>query len=487
MSASPPPAAAAAPADPADQPTPTPNILAQRYASEPMRRIWAPSEKVRRERLLWVAVMQAQRELGMAIPKKSITASAAKVNQIDLAAIAEREAQTRHDLKARIEEFCALSGHEHIHLGMTSRDITENIEQSQLRDSLLVLRAKAIAVLATITELATQHANTLVAARTHNVVAQTTTFGKRLATCGEELMMALEALEALLEGMRLRGIKGAVGTQQDLLQLFEGDHQKVAELEKRIAQHLDFERLHTASAQVSPRSFELAFVSLLVQLVSGPASLAVTLRLMAGHGHVAEGFADGQVGSSAMPHKNNPRLCERVGGLKTVLAGYLAMASELAGQQWNEGDVSCSVVRRVMLPDACYACDGLLDTFLAVLEDLEVSEESLREEARDRLLELSSSSLLSEAVAAGIGREVAHTLLSRHIRSIKNASAEEFAKKLGDDEIFPMTEPQVLDLLEKAFLPGGAAAHQVEQFTHQANTWLKEYSAAAKYDPPDPV
>jgi len=472
--------------------TPVPNILAERYASTQMRGIWAFEKKIRRERLLWLCILKAQRELGLNIPEASEAAFEAKVDEIDLGSIAQREARTRHDLKARIEEFCELAGYQHIHLGLTSRDITENVEQAQMRDALLLLRGKAAAVLACLCSKAQQYSSLVMAGRTHNVVAQVTTLGKRFATCGEELMVAMEAIDALLGRMRLRGLKGPVGTQQDLFQLFNGDYEKIKQLEMRVAQHLGFEGVQTSSAQVYPRSFDLECVSALLKLVAGPASLALTFRLMAGEGHFFEGFEEGQVGSSAMPHKNNPRLCERIAGLKTILVGHLAMASELTGAQWNEGDISCSVVRRVMLPDACFATDAVLDNFLAVLEGLEISEESLGAEVRDWMIALSSTKVLSMAVALGLGREEAHKVISRHILDSDEAtfsftSIARFARDLGSDKAFPLNETQVLSLFEDEIRPSGAATHQVKAFLEQADVWIKRFPEARKYAPKNPI
>ncbi len=204
--------------------------------------------------------------------------------------------------------------------------------------------------------------------RTHNVPAQPVTLGKRFAQAGEELLAAHRELTTLRDDLALRGIKGPVGSQQDQLQLL-GSAERVAELEARIADHLGFGSTLAAVGQVYPRSWDLAVVSSLTRLASGPSNLALTVRLMAGHDLVTEGFRAGQVGSSAMPHKMNTRSCERINGLRVILNGYLTMAAGLAGDQWNEGDVSCSVVRRVVLPDAFFALDGLYETTFAVLRD----------------------------------------------------------------------------------------------------------------------
>ncbi|MHB1139327.1 MAG: lyase family protein, partial [Microthrixaceae bacterium] len=335
--------------------TDVPNILASRYASAEMGELWSAEHKVRLERELWIAVMRAQRDLGIDVPDDAIAAYESVVDRVDLDSIQSRERVTRHDVKARLEEFSALAGHEHAHKGMTSRDLTENVEQLQVRRSLELLLTRAVAASALLAELSVQHRETVIVGRSHNVAAQATTLGKRFANAGEELLLAITRLEELLARYPMRGLKGPVGTQQDQLDLLDGDASRMAELESAVAAHLGFEHTLTNVGQIYPRSLDLDVVGALVQLVAGPSSLATTLRLMAGNELVTEGFREGQVGSSAMPHKMNARSCERINGFRVILNGHLTMAAGMAGEQWNEGDVSCSVVRRVLLPDACFA------------------------------------------------------------------------------------------------------------------------------------
>ena len=246
------------------------------------------------------------------------------------------------------------------------------------------------------------------AGRSHNVAAQATTLGKRFATVADEMLIALERVEDLLARYPLRGIKGPMGTAQDMLDLLDGDAAKLAELEQRVAAHLGFERVLTSVGQVYPRSLDFDVVSALVQLVAGPSNLATTIRLMAGNELVTEGFKEGQVGSSAMPHKMNSRSCERVNGLAVVLRGHLSMLGELAGDQWNEGDVSDSVVRRVALPDAFFAADGLFQTFLTVLDEFGAFPAVIQRELDRYLPFLATTKVLMAAVRNGVGRESAH-------------------------------------------------------------------------------
>ncbi|HWU22548.1 MAG TPA: lyase family protein, partial [Nocardioides sp.] len=284
-----------------------PNVLATRYAAADLAHIWSPEHKIVLERQLWIAVLKAQAELGIDVPEGVVEAYEKVVENVDLASIAARERITRHDVKARIEEFSALAGHEHIHKGMTSRDLTENVEQLQVKQSLELMRERAIAAAARLARLAAEHETTVMAGRSHNVAAQATTLGKRFATVADELLIAIERIEDLLRRYPLRGIKGPMGTAQDMLDLLDGDASKLATLEQAVAAHLGFDRVLTSVGQVYPRSLDFDVLSTLVQLTAAPSNLATTIRLMAGNEIVTEGFKEGQVGSSAMPHKMNTR------------------------------------------------------------------------------------------------------------------------------------------------------------------------------------
>jgi adenylosuccinate lyase len=479
----------------------TPNVLAHRYASPEIARIWSPEHKIVLERQLWIAVLKAQRDLGVETPDGVIEAYEAVVDQVDLASIAERERVTRHDVKARIEEFAALAGSEHIHKGMTSRDLTENVEQLQVRASLQVLRSRAVAALARLGRLAAEHAELVMAGRSHNVAAQATTLGKRFATVADELLTGVGRLDDLLARYPLRGIKGPVGTAQDQLDLLGGapggsagpgaadGFAKLAELEQRVAEHLGFERVLTSVGQVYPRSLDYDVVTSLAQLVAAPSNLATTIRLMAGNELVTEGFKPGQVGSSAMPHKMNTRSCERVNGLAVIVRGYVSMVGELAGDQWNEGDVSCSVVRRVALPDAFYAADGLFETFLTVLDEFGVFPAVVQRELDRYLPFLATTKVLMSAVRAGVGREAAHEAIKEHAVAValemreQGSAGNDLFARLAADERLALTEADLASLVAAPLEFTGAATAQVAAVVAQVDEIVIADPAAAAYTP----
>lgn len=468
-----------------------PNVLADRYASAALRNIWSAEGRILLEREFWIAVMKGQRELGLDIPAEAIEAYEKVKEQINLDSINARERITRHDVKARIEEFNDLAGHEHIHKGMTSRDLTENVEQLQVWKSLEIIRDKCVSALSGLAGLSARYRDLTLAGRTHNVAAQPTTFGKRVSMFGEELLLNFQGIQALMSRYAVRGLKGAVGTQLDQLSLFAQNAETVATLEQKICSHLGIPHKWTNVGQVYPRSLDYAVVSSLVEITAPASSFCKTLRLMSGHELASEGFAPGQTGSSAMPHKMNARSCERVNGFHVILKGHLTMAAGLAGDQWNEGDVSCSVVRRVVLPDSFFAADGLMETFLTILNQMEAYPTVIEAELNRYLPFLLTTTILMEAVKKGVGRETAHEVIKEHaVATVKDLRAgiivrNDLMERLAADGRLKLD----LDTLNEIFNAGekatGMAPDQVDTFICAVSKIAEEYPEAAAYKPGD--
>jgi adenylosuccinate lyase len=443
-----------------------PNVLAGRYASSSMATLWSPAHKVVLERQLWLAVLRAQRELGVEVPDGAVEAYQRVVDQgldaVDLDSIAERERVTRHDVKARIEEFAALAGHEQIHKGMTSRDLTENVEQLQVRASLQLVRTKTLAVLSRLARRAGEYDTLVMTGRSHNVAAQATTLGKRFATVADELLVALTRLDELLARYRL---------------------------EAAVASHLGFASALTSVGQVYPRSLDYDVLTALVQLAAAPSSMAKTIRLMAGNELVTEGFKPGQVGSSAMPHKMNTRSAERINGFTVILRGYASMAGELAGDQWNEGDVSCSVVRRVALPDAFFALDGLLETTLTVLDEFGAFPAVVARELDRYLPFLATTKVLMAAVRAGVGRESAHEIIKENAVAValemreKGSEGNDLFARLAADSRLGLSADVLAGLLADPISFTGAARAQVAAVLAAVEAVLAGEPSAALYQP----
>jgi adenylosuccinate lyase len=462
------------------------SVLADRYASKAMRAIFAPEEKIIAERRLWLAVARAQNKLGHTIADSVIADYEKVLNKVDLASIDAREKVTRHDVKARIEEFNALAGHEAIHAGMTSRDVTENIEALQIKNGLEIVHGKVVAVLAQLGEKAAQYSAQPIAGRSHNVPAQITTLGKRFASAAEELLFAYERLTSLQDRYPMRGIKGPVGTAQDSIDLL-GSSKSHQSLELEIANDLGFNRVLDSTGQIYPRSFDYDVVTTLVQLAASPSSLATSIRLMAGAELVTEGFKDGQVGSSAMPHKMNTRSCERINGLSVILRGYASMVSELAGDQWNEGDVSCSVVRRVALPDAFYAIDGLLETTLTVLNEFGAFPAVIQAELDRYLPFLATTKILMASVKAGVGREVAHEVIKEHAvkaaLAMREGKANSLLDALAADARIPLDRKALDALISQPIEFTGDARQQIARVVDRIDAITSAHPAAAQYKP----
>ena len=462
-------------------------VLAERYASDQMRELWSRTYKIKAERDLWISVLKAQAKAGLEISDSVIADYVKAKNVIDIASIDKREMVTKHDVKARIDEFNSLAGHQKIHIGMTSRDLTENIELYQLRSSLVLVEMKSLALLSHLNEFISKYSELALVARTHNVPAQLTTLGRRFATWGEELTFALTHLHQLSIRLPLKGIKGPIGTSQDLQDLF-GD--LYLEIEQGIAKELGFENLLEAPSQIYPRSIDFEVVSSLLQIAAGPSNVAINIRIMSGYGLLSEGFGRDQVGSSAMPHKVNARLSERVNGLTAILKGHLVMVQELLGNQWNEGDVSCSVVRRVALPDAFYAIDAILDTSMRILADLTVDTDSIDNEVKRYLPFLLTTKILALAVKKGLGREDAHALIKAHSitasQNLKIMQENNLLALVAEDKRLGMSLIELESLAKPGELVTGAI-RQTHTFLKNSQKLVNSNPDAIAYRPKESI
>ncbi len=466
-----------------------PNVLAGRYASDAMKAIWSAEGRIVLEREFWIAVMKAQKDLGLDIPQEAIDAYDSVKGNVDIESINNRERITRHDVKARIEEFCDLAGHQHIHKGMTSRDLTENVEQLQVWRSMQIIRDKAVAVLDRMSKHAADWRDVVFAARTHNVAAQASTMGKRVAMFGEELVHWTWAWVSMMERYRVRGLKGAVGTQLDQLSLFGKNPETVRELESRICAHLGISTKWMNVGQVYPRSLDFEIISGLVGLSCAPSSFCKTWRLMVGHELCTEGFAKGQTGSSAMPHKQNPRSCERVNGFHAILKGHLSMIGGIVGDQWNEGDVSCSVVRRCVLPDAFMAADGLFETFLTVMDQMGVYKPVIQTELNRYLPFLMTTTIMMAAVQRGVGREEAHEVIKEHAVAVSDElrsgtiATNDLLDRLGADGRLKLSREEIQEIYDANAGDTGMAADQVDAFCAMVTELADKYPAGVGYTP----
>lgn len=464
------------------------NILGSRYASKDMLRIWSKDSKVLLERQLWLAVLETQKEFGLnKITDKIISDYRNVINKIDHDSIRKIEEKTRHDVKARIEEFNRLAGHELIHMGMTSRDLTDNIEQLQIKLSLELISTKTVSLLREIASTSDKYKSLVMAGRSHNVPAQPTTLGKKLSNYGEEIIINLSQLNTFTANYPLRGIKGPVGTQQDMKDLMGLERKELKEFEDKLVEKLGFKTSINSVGQVYPRSLDSAAISRLTETTSGVVNLANQIRLLAGQDLATEGFKKNQVGSSAMPHKMNARTCERIWSLHAVLKGYQTTAANLAGSQWNEGDVSCSAARRVIFPDAFFAADGIINSALVVLDEFGAYEKAIDKELRKYLPFLATTKIMMAAIQAGVGREAAHEVIKKHaiavVGDMRNGLIDEndFLSRLDEDPEFDVDIKVISKILENPIELAGQAEVQVEQFIKEVKKLVKLAPESAKY------
>jgi adenylosuccinate lyase len=469
-----------------------PNVLSQRYATREMNRIFSEEGKALMERELWLSVLKAQKKLGMDIPDAVIAGYEMAKNDVDLELIKEIELRTKHDVKAKIEAYNqAAGGFEYIHMGLTSRDLTDNVEQLQIRDAMRLIHGKYVSVLRHFLEKAEEYSGVKLTGRTHRQPAQITPLGRRFSMWAEELLVHMKEFEAFIEGYPLRGIKGAVGTQFDMANLL-GSPEKALRLERMVAEDLGFKELMDAPGQVYPRSLDYKVTSHLAALASACENFAKSIRLMAGHELVTEGFAEGQVGSSVMPHKMNTRSTERICAFSELQKMYADGASRLAGNQWEEGDVSCSAIRRVIIPDAFYAADGLVETTLTVLNQMGAYPAVIDRELNRYLPFLATTEILALAVKHGMGREEAHAAIKKHAVAEALRMREQgipdnrLVELLAEEPAFKavgVTAEELRDVMRDKSHFVGNAYRQILAVKENAAPLLKKHSREAAYEP----
>ena len=455
----------------------------RRYASQEMLEIWSPENKFRMERTLWIAVMKAQSKAGLEIPEAAIKDYESKKLMIDLESIANRESTLKHDVKARIEEFNSLAGHQYIHLGLTSRDVTENVEMLLIQESLELIRFKCISLLHSFGERIEEFKEIPIVARTHNVPAQVTTLGKKFSVWADEQIFSLRHLEELMNRLPIRGIKGAVGTSTDMHSLLG---ERLSDFEAEICSFFVNDNPSNSTSQVYPRSIDFEVIATLVQLAAASNNFAINVRLLAGLGHLQESFSDSQVGSSAMPHKMNPRLSERINSLFSVLKGYLSMIENLVGEQWNEGDVSCSATRRSAISGSFLVVDGILDTAIDVTQGLAISSKSIENELQRELPIIASSEYLMLLVKKGLSRELAHKQLGKALRDYKDSGSsttEDLYEVLSKNSEPSITKQELQSILDNPTLLTGSASSQCDLVVTEIRKWVAKVKGAASYRP----
>lgn len=468
------------------------NILSSRYSTEEINQIFSQKGTILAQRELWIAVMRAQKNQGLEISNDEIEKFEKNKNNINLEEIREIEKITKHDVKASIESFVkTANGSEIIHKGMTSRDLTDNVEQMQILKSSKIILRKYLVILDRLLKKSKEYENIILTGRTHHQPAQATLLGRRFSMWAEELLYHIKDFEEFIENYPLRGIKGPVGTQLDMKKVL-GSEEKIKKLEVEVAKKLGFKNILSSTGQVYPRSLDFSLVSKLVALSSACENFAKSMRLMAGYELVTEGFKEGQVGSSAMPHKMNTRSSERVCGFGSILKGHLTMASNLVGDQWEEGDVSCSVVRRTFIADSFYASEGLCETVLTILNQMGAYPLVISKETDKYLPFLATTQILMLAVEKGLGREEAHEIIKKYAvnnaLNLREGRENMLIENIINDSKFKevgITEDEIQEIIngEKEFV--GRAKEQVDEVNSNSKEILEKYKEMLNYNPKD--
>jgi adenylosuccinate lyase len=444
--------------------------LTTRSASPDMARVFSPRRRVLTWRRIWLALAEAQHELGLPITSEQVEDLRSNLENIDFDAAAAHEKRLRHDVMAHVHTYgeAAESAHGVIHLGATSQDVVCNADLLIMRDALRLVTSKVVLVIDQLGRFAEATRALPTLGYTHYQPAQPTTVGRRATTWAQDFVIALEDLESRLENLHLRGMRGATGTQASFLGLFEGDPTKVDRMERLVAEKLDWdpERCWAVSGQTYPRMVDAQVLSSLALTATAVHKTCNDLRLLANLGEIREPIESNQIGSSAMAYKRNPMRCERATGLSRFVMSMSQNAFDTAATQWMERTLDDSSNRRLSLPESFLALDGALDIMGNVTNGLVVLEGPIKANLDRELPFLASEDLMLAATRAGADRQEVHEVVRRHSRVVAEQMAEgtggnDLIARLQDEALFAGVE---LDTFEDAERFVGRAPEQVDAF-----------------------
>ena len=445
--------------------------LATRYASPGMQALWSERRRIGLWRRLWLALLESERELGLEVPADAVAQLRAHLEDVDLARVAELEKRLRHDVMAHIHALGeqAPAARPFLHLGATSAFVTDNADVILMREALALLLGRVAAVLVALGHVARKFRALPCLAYTHFQPAQLTTVGKRATLWMQDFALDADELLYRVDALQFRGVKGTTGTQASFLDLFNGDHDKVRELDARVAAKMGFGRVFPVTGQTYPRKQDAQVLAGLSGIATSAAKLAADLRLLQHEGELLEPFENEQVGSSAMPYKRNPMRAERMTGLARFVVELEGNAWHTAAEQWLERTLDDSANRRLVIPEAFLATDALLVLATNVAAGLEVREAVIRRHVEDTLPFLVTERLLMRGVQAGGDRQRLHEVIRGHSLAVSQAIAEQGATndlvvRLAADPAFRAlgvaARPDELDPAQYV----GRAPQQVDQF-----------------------
>jgi len=444
------------------------NPLVGRYASAEMSHLFSPRFKHGTWRRIWIALAEAEQELGVEIPPAAIAEMKKHEAEIDFDRAAQLEKELRHDVMAHVHAFgeAAPKAKAIIHLGATSCEVTDNTELIQMREGLRLLRRRVLAAMAPLAKFAREQRSQPILARTHFQPAQLTTVGKRACLWLYDLLTDFEELDALAEKIPFRSTKGTTGTQGSFLALFDGDHEKVRQLEKLVAKKMGFERIVPVTGQTYSRKLDARVMAALGQVGQTAHKFANDLRLMAGLKEMEEPFETAQIGSSAMAYKRNPMRCERMTGLVRFLMALEPAAGQTAAEQWLERTLDDSAARRLVIAQGFLAADAILLIFANVAAGLVVYPKQIGRHIAEELPFMATEAILMAGVRAGGDRQELHELIRRHsqeaARVVKVEGGEnDLVARLRGDAAFAKVD-LAAELAPEKFI--GRAVEQVDEF-----------------------
>ena len=444
--------------------------LADRYASTAMLELWSLQTRHGLWRRLWLALAEAQRDLGVAIPGDALTQMRAHLDDIDFAAVAEYEKRFRHDVMAHIHAFgdVAPAAKGVIHLGATSCFVTDNGDLIQMRRGLELLRARLVSVIRALATFAKQWKDEPTLGYTHLQAAQLTTVGKRATLWLQDLVLDLADLDHRLAHIPMRGVKGTTGTQASFLELFNGDHAKVRELDTRVCHAMGFPGSIPVSGQTYSRKLDQQVLDVLAGIAASAAKFASDLRMLQSFGEIEEPFGKEQIGSSAMAYKRNPMRSERINSLARFVLSIAGTANDTHSVQYFERTLDDSAVRRITIPEAFLATDAIVILLENIVSGLEVHPARIRQRIHEELPFMATEALIVRAVNAGGDRQAVHEVIRVHSIAAARAMKDEgkpndMLERLAKDPAFPVPSEDLAKVTDPSRFVG-RAPQQVEEF-----------------------
>jgi len=444
--------------------------LAERYASAAMLQLWSPASRYGLWRRLWLALAEAERDLGADIPAEAIAQMRAHLDDIDFAAVAAFERRFRHDVMAHVHAFgdAAPAARGVIHLGATSAFVTDNADLILMRRGLELLRARVVALLRTLAAFAERWKEEPALGYTHLQPAQPTTVGKRATLWMQDLVLDLADLDHRIAGLPLRGVKGTTGTQASFLAIFGGDHDKVRALDVRVTRAMGFAASLPVTGQTYTRKLDAHVLDVLAGLAASAAKFAGDLRMLQAFGEIEEPFETEQIGSSAMAYKRNPMRSERINSLSRFVLSLTPNANQTHSVQYFERTLDDSANRRLSVPEAFLATDALLILMENVARGLEVHPARIRRRLADELPFMATEELIVRAVQAGADRQAVHEVIRVHSIAAARAMKDEgvpndMLARLSTDPAYPVPITDLRDALDPLRFTG-RSARQVTEF-----------------------